>query len=157
MADPVGYRSPAERRPERAPPILLNAETAAQFLTWSQAEKKNSPKWVHEQKVYLAWWQEVLGSVNLRELRVERLLEALNGTKCRTPKGKDLSATVTEKADNALAKHEVFSYRAKERVAVEAYFRNPGTAPWTAAGAVLILWDAERQRTVALGNVTFPE
>ncbi len=86
MADPVGYRSPAERRPERALPILLNAETAAQFLTWSRDEKKNSAKWVHEQKVYLVWWQEVLGSVNLRELRVERLLEALNGTKCRTPK-----------------------------------------------------------------------
>jgi hypothetical protein len=86
MADPVGYRSPAERRPERALPILLNAETATQFLTWSRDEKKNSPKWVHEQKVYLAWWQEVLGSVNLRELRIEQLLEVLNGTKCRTPK-----------------------------------------------------------------------
>jgi len=53
MADPEGYRSPAERRPERALTILLNAETAAQFLTWSRDEKKNSPKWVHEQKVYL--------------------------------------------------------------------------------------------------------
>jgi len=55
MADPEGYRSPAERRPERALPILLNAETASQFLTWSRDEKKNSAKWVHEQKVYLAW------------------------------------------------------------------------------------------------------
>jgi len=64
----------------------LNAETAAQFLTWSWDEKKNSAKWIHEQKVYLAWWQGVLGSVNLRELRVERILEALNGAKCRAPK-----------------------------------------------------------------------
>jgi hypothetical protein len=45
MADPVGYRSPAERRPERALPILLNAETATQFLTWSRDEKKKSAKW----------------------------------------------------------------------------------------------------------------
>ncbi|HZH16125.1 MAG TPA: tyrosine-type recombinase/integrase [Archangium sp.] len=36
--------------------------------------------------MYLAWWQEVLGSVNLRELRVERILEALSGAKCRAPK-----------------------------------------------------------------------
>jgi len=86
MADPEGYRSPAERRPERALTIRLNAETAAQFLTWSRDEKKNSPKWVHEQKVYLAWWQEVLDSVDLRELRIERILEVLNGTKCRAPK-----------------------------------------------------------------------
>jgi integrase len=86
MADPEGYRSPGERRPERALSILLNADTAAQFLTWSRDEKKNGPKWIHEQKVYLAWWQEVLGSVNLRELSVEQLLEALNGTKCRAPK-----------------------------------------------------------------------
>ncbi len=86
MADPEGYRPPGERRPGRALPILLNADTASQFLTWSRDEKKNSPKWVHEQKVYLAWWQEVFGSVNLRELSVEQLLEALNGTKCRAPK-----------------------------------------------------------------------
>jgi uncharacterized protein (TIGR02268 family) len=107
---------------------------------------------------------------------------------------------------NALVKHSVFSYRASERVAVEVYFRNPGTVPWMAAGAVLrgpkgevlkpvllwqpdpirpaapgeasdrgrvvvevlatekeargtytlILWDADRQRTVTLGNVSFP-
>ena len=86
MVDSEGYRSPAERRPAQALPILLNAETAAQFLMWSRDEKKNSAKWIHEQKVYLAWWQEVLGSVNLRELRIERILEALNGAKCRAPK-----------------------------------------------------------------------
>lgn len=50
---------------------------------------------------------------------------------------KDLSDTATEKQGNVLIKKRVYSYRAKERVAVEAYFRNPGTAPWTAAGAVL--------------------
>lgn len=86
MVNPESYRSPVEGRPECALPILLNAETAAQFLAWSRDEKKNSPKWVHEQKVYLAWWQEVLGSVNLRELRIERILGSLNGTKCRAPK-----------------------------------------------------------------------
>ncbi|MDY7228272.1 hypothetical protein [Hyalangium rubrum] len=86
VADPEGYRPPGERRPERALPILLNADTASQFLTWSRDEKKNSSKWVHEQKVYLAWWQEELGSVNLRELSIEQLLESLNGTKCRAPK-----------------------------------------------------------------------
>ena len=120
---------------------------------------------------------------------------------------KDLTNDVTEKDGNALAMYTVASYRAKERVAVEVYFSNPGTTPWTAAGAVLrsakgevlkplplwpsepilpptpggvdnrgrvvvevlatekeargtytlILWDAERQRAVTLGNVTFPQ
>lgn len=119
---------------------------------------------------------------------------------------KDLSDEVTKKEGNALVRFRVYSYRARERVAAEAYFHNPGTAPWTAAGAVLrgpkgevlkpvllwqpnpilpaapgeagdpgrvvvevsatqreargtytlVLWDAERQRTVTLGNVTFP-
>ena len=119
---------------------------------------------------------------------------------------KDLSKEVTEKQSNPLIKERIYSYRAPERVAVEAYFRNPGAAPWMAAGAVLrgpkgevlkpvllwqpssirpaapenvdergrvvvevlatekgargtydlILWDAERQRTVTLGNVSFP-
>jgi uncharacterized protein (TIGR02268 family) len=119
---------------------------------------------------------------------------------------KNLSKSVLAKEGNALVKDRVYSYRAKERVAVEVYLTNPGTAPWTAAGAVLrgpkgellkplplwqpspllpaapgvevnrgrvvvevmasekeargtytlILWDAERQRTVTLGNVTFP-
>jgi uncharacterized protein (TIGR02268 family) len=113
----------------------------------------------------------------------------------------------TEKEGNALTKDRAYSYRAKERVAVEVYLMNSGTAPWTAAGAVLrgskgeilkplplwqptpilaaeperefarlgrvvvevmatekeargtytlVLWDAARQRTVTLGNVTFP-
>ncbi|HEX5749843.1 MAG TPA: DUF2381 family protein [Archangium sp.] len=119
---------------------------------------------------------------------------------------KELSEDVTAKEGNALVNERVFSYRASERVAVEAYFQNPGTAPWMAAGAVLrgpkgevlkpvllwqpdpirpaapgeasdrgrvvvevlatekeargtytlILWDADRQRTVTLGNVSFP-
>jgi uncharacterized protein (TIGR02268 family) len=119
---------------------------------------------------------------------------------------KDLSESVTKKEGNALVKDDVNSYRASERVAVEASFRNPGAAPWSAAGAVLrgpkgevlkpvllwqpdpilptapgdvgergrvvvevlatekeargtytlVLWDATRQRTVTLGNVTFP-
>ncbi|WNG28437.1 DUF2381 family protein [Cystobacter fuscus] len=50
---------------------------------------------------------------------------------------KDLSKEVTEKQGNPLIKERVYSYRASEHVAVEAYFRNPGTAPWMAAGAVL--------------------
>ncbi|QRK07791.1 DUF2381 family protein [Archangium violaceum] len=119
---------------------------------------------------------------------------------------KDLSTSITEKEGNALRYYSVYSYRALERVAVEVYLENPGSEPWTAAGAVLrgpkgevlkplllwqpgailpaapgeasdrgrvvvemlatekeargtytlILWDAERQRTVTLGNVTFP-
>lgn len=120
---------------------------------------------------------------------------------------KDLTWDVTKKEGNALIYVTGTSYRAKERVAVDVVFTNPGPVPWTAAGAVLrsakgevlkplplwpsepivpaapgepdkwgrvvvevlatemeargsyalVLWDAERQRTVTLGNVTFPQ
>ncbi|HEX8438812.1 MULTISPECIES: DUF2381 family protein [Archangiaceae] len=152
----------------------------------------------------------------VRQLRAERgVPDGLRGAVAsglvnlgRGVDGKDLSDSATEKEGNALVKHRVYSYRAKERVAVEVYLANPGTTPWTAAGAVLrgpkgevfkplpvwqpdpilpadpqgergiqvgrvavevlatekeargtytlILWDADRQRTVTLGNVTFP-
>ncbi len=120
---------------------------------------------------------------------------------------KELTWDVRAKEGNALIHAAVTSYRAKDRVAVEVYLTNPGSVPWTAAGAVLrgsngevlkplplwpsepilpavpgeegkrgrvvvellatekqargtytlVLWDAERQRTVTLGNVTFPQ
>ncbi|QRK05225.1 DUF2381 family protein [Archangium violaceum] len=153
----------------------------------------------------------------VRQLRAERgVPDGLSGAIAsglvnlgRGVDGKDLTDNATGKEGNALFKDRVYSYRAKERVAVEVYLRNPGKEPWTAAGAVLrgpkgeafkplllwqpgailpaapgyaqesergrvvvemlatekeargtytlILWDADRQRTVTLGNVTFPE
>ncbi len=150
----------------------------------------------------------------VRQLRAERgTPDGLGGaivsglvTLGRGIEGKDLTDTATEKEGNALVKFRVYSYRAQERVAVEVNLSNPGTKPWTAAGAVLrgpkgevfkplplwqpapippaapgdvgergrvvvevlatekeargtytlTVWDAERQRTVTLGNVTFP-
>ena len=152
--------------------------------------------------------------VEVRQLRDERNVpDGLRGTIASGLvnsgtgiDGKDLTDNATEKEGNALATYSVYSYRAMSRVAVEVYLENPGTTPWTAAGAVLrgpkaevlkplplwqpdpilptapseerirgrvlvevmatekeargaytlILWDAERQRTVTLGNVTFP-
>ncbi|HYO58253.1 hypothetical protein [Archangium sp.] len=48
-----------------------------------------------------------------------------------------------------------------ERVAVEVYLTNPGTEPWTAAGAVLRGPKGEVLKPLlfwqTLGNVTFPE
>ena len=152
----------------------------------------------------------------VRQLRAERgVPDGLSGAiesglvnLGRGVDGKDLTDTATAKEGNALVRDRVYSYRAKKRVAVEVYLTNPGTAPWTAAGAVLrgpkgevlkplplwqptsiqlaepgreferlgrvvveflatekeargtytlILWDVDRQRTVTLGNVTFPQ
>jgi hypothetical protein len=49
----------------------------------------------------------------------------------------ELSDIATERQGNALVRFRVYSYRARERVAVEVYLKNTGSAPWTAAGAVL--------------------
>jgi uncharacterized protein (TIGR02268 family) len=150
----------------------------------------------------------------VRQLRSERgVPDGLTGAVAsglvnlgRGVDGKDLTDDATEKEGNTLIKDRVFSYRAKERVAVEVYLANPGTTPWTATGAVLrgpkgevlkplllwqldpivpaapgeegkrgrvvvevlatekqargtytlILWDATRQRTITLGEVSFP-
>ena len=151
----------------------------------------------------------------VRQLRTERgAPEGLRGVLASGLMGnrgiafKDLSNSYTEAKGNALGVRKARSYRAEGRVAVEVWLENPGTLPWTAAGAVLrgpkgevlkplplwqpepipprdavadeqgsarrvvvellaseteargtytlTLWDAKQQRTVTLGNVTFP-
>lgn len=150
----------------------------------------------------------------VRQLRAERgAPEGLRGAVAsglvnlgRGIEGKDLTATTTEKEGNALVRKRAFSYRAEGRMTIEVWLLNPGTEPWTAAGAVLrgpkgevlkplplwqpgpvlppapgeaseqgrivvevlttakeargtytlTVWDTARQRTVTLGNVTFP-
>ncbi len=80
----------------------------------------------------------------VRQLRAERSLpEGLRGVLASELMGtkgiasKDLTDTCTEPKGNTLVRREVYSYRAKSRVAVEVWLNNPGTTPWTAAGAVL--------------------
>jgi uncharacterized protein (TIGR02268 family) len=81
----------------------------------------------------------------VRQLRAERgVPDGLRGAVASnlvSEKGgvavKDVSDTTTEKEGNALVKFRVYSYRAVGRVAVEVRLQNPGTEPWTAAGAVL--------------------
>ncbi|WNG61167.1 DUF2381 family protein [Archangium gephyra] len=144
------------------------------------------------------------------QLRTERgVLEGLRGAVASGLLGEkgirfmDLMERITRAKGNALRLDAARSYRAEGRVAVEVWLVNPGTLPWTAAGAVLrgpkgevlkplplwqsvpptepgaerrnrvvvevlaseteargtytlTLWDAEQQRTVILGNVTFP-
>jgi uncharacterized protein (TIGR02268 family) len=152
----------------------------------------------------------------VRQLRAERgTPEGLRGMLASGLLGKEgiaskhLSGRLTEAKGNALTPGDVYSYRAEGRVAMEVWLENPGTLPWTAAGAVLrgargevlkplplwqpepvppseeaaaqgqeswrrvvvevlasgteargtytlTLWDADTQRTVTLGNVTFP-
>ena len=50
---------------------------------------------------------------------------------------KELTKLVTQARGNALRLVAARSYRAEGRVAVELKLTNPGTVPWTAAGAVL--------------------
>lgn len=80
----------------------------------------------------------------VRQLRAERglpegirgaLASGLMGTKGIA--SKDLTGAFTEPKGNPLIAQEVYSYRAKNRVAVEVWLENPGTTPWTAVGAVL--------------------
>jgi len=50
--------------------IYLDAERLAAFLRWSKLERRNSPKWVKDQKRYLGWWRDQLEGHDLRTLPV---------------------------------------------------------------------------------------
>jgi len=82
----------------------------------------------------------------VRQLRAEReapeglrgaLASGLVGQKGITSKDLTLGKSVTQKEGNALTLDSVRTYRAQDRVAVDAWLLNPGTRPWVAAGAVL--------------------
>ncbi|HEX5752568.1 MAG TPA: DUF2381 family protein [Archangium sp.] len=80
----------------------------------------------------------------VRQLRAERgAPEGLRGALASGLLGekgivsKDLTGSYTEAKSNALRVSQARSYRAEGRVAVEVWLENPGTRPWTAAGAVL--------------------
>ncbi len=80
----------------------------------------------------------------VRQLRAERgAPEGLSGVLASGLLGKkgiaskDLLDSIAQAKGNALVMREARSYRAEGRVAVEVWLVNPGTLPWTAAGAVL--------------------
>ncbi|WP_309894973.1 DUF2381 family protein [Archangium sp.] len=153
-------------------------------------------------------------SEEVRRLRAEREVpEGMRGAVASGWMGTkgiactELMGKRTPPKGNALYPDQVFGCRANGSVAVLVDLTNPGTEPWTAAGAVLrgaqgevlkplplwqsapivpsrpgidfsplgrvvvevvateneargtytlTLWDAEQQRTVTLGNITFP-
>ncbi len=83
-ADPISYRP--EGRPGAAP-IYLDEVLATAFLKWSRDVQHNSPKWVGEQRLYLAWWADKLEGCDLRELSLtDRILPALEGVPARGPR-----------------------------------------------------------------------
>jgi integrase len=62
-ADPEGYDP---RGVIRKVPIRLTEPLVKQFLRWSLKEKRNTKRWVGQQKLYLAWWSDKLKGVDLR-------------------------------------------------------------------------------------------
>lgn len=80
----------------------------------------------------------------VRQLRAERTApDGLRGVLASGLVGdegipaQDLYGSVTEHQGNALSVYGISSSRAVGRVAVDVRLRNPGTRPWTAAGAAL--------------------
>lgn len=85
QADPEGYDPRGDVRPES---IFLDATLARDFLTWSRDVQGNTPKWVHDQKMYLAWWEERLKGIDLRQgprdnILRDRIHPALAGAAAR--------------------------------------------------------------------------
>lgn len=88
QADPESYK-PEGDKPRGA--LLLTTELGDQFLAWSRHTKRNTAKWVRDQKRALAWWQDRIDRVDLRALSTERVVAEL----ARVPGGrKQLIATL---------------------------------------------------------------
>jgi integrase len=84
-SDPEGYTPLEGQR------VTLDDALAVDFLTASQA-KGNTPGWVRDQKASLLWWQEQLGSVDLRKASVARMQDALRDAPGRRTKIETIKA-----------------------------------------------------------------
>lgn len=73
--DPWNYR-PGTKQEGGA--TVLSDTTAALFLAWSRDTKKNTERWVTDQKRALVWWLEQVGEVDVRRLSTARLVAALD-------------------------------------------------------------------------------
>lgn len=87
-ADPEGYApTAASAGSSTKGPVFLDEALALEFLTWSRDVQKNTPRWVNEQRNYLAWWADQLRGRNLRRISLtEHILPALEGAKARGPR-----------------------------------------------------------------------
>ena len=94
-ADPEDYDPKGHVRPD---PIYLDVPLAKDFLIWSLKPKKeggrgNTPRWVHDQKMYLDWWAERLHGVDLRRVDYEKhIAAAMEGAKSQRQRGATLLA-----------------------------------------------------------------
>ena len=82
QSDPEGYDPASASNGE---PVRLTADLVRMFVEWSQAPEReggkgNSRPWALQQKAYLAWWIEQLGTRDLRRLSLrDHIVPALDG------------------------------------------------------------------------------
>lgn len=76
QSDPANYK-PEGEKPRGA--LVLDEPLGGAFLRWSREEKRNTVKWVKDQRRALAWWEERIGTVDLRKLTTARLATELDG------------------------------------------------------------------------------
>lgn len=79
--DPEGYDP---RGVVRKPALYIDDKLTNAFLDWSEKEKKNTPRWVGQQRLYMAWWAERLRGVDLRRCSLaDDVLPPLRRATCR--------------------------------------------------------------------------
>lgn len=82
QANPAAYRPGGDL----AGDLSLTYETTRAFLTWSRDAKKNTPKWVRDQRRALEWWETKIGAADLRHVHTQDLVDALDGATARKQK-----------------------------------------------------------------------
>ena len=84
-AGPAAYKPAGPPEDDGLEPLPLDETLATAFLVWSRdvgpnkSRKGNSRAWLRKQRSYLAWWQEQLADVDLRELTLKAHVEPALG------------------------------------------------------------------------------
>ncbi len=81
--DPLKYLGEIQKEQAEATAetVVLDDATKLAFLKWTRDTKKRSETYCHDLKVYVTWWQERIGGIDLRGqgLKLHRLTDALEG------------------------------------------------------------------------------
>ncbi len=113
-ADPEGYM-PSGLSSNR---LVLDEALRDEFLAWSELEKKNTKTWVGQQRLYLTWWMEKIGSHDLHKMTLDHILPHLADPSAKSSKISVLKVFYTwlVKVKRALKPAQDPTFRALESI-----------------------------------------
>ncbi|HYE94474.1 MAG TPA: hypothetical protein VEA38_25800, partial [Terriglobales bacterium] len=98
--DPESYVPPRERIAEATGRVTFDHELITDFVEWSalpkaEGGKGNTKEWANQQRIWLVWWLQTLGNIDLRRLAPTKVLDVVEGAPARAHKLRVLSMFYT--------------------------------------------------------------